>query len=280
MASATFLSTLVFSAMASMICDFVNAIIFYSSSVPCQGRRTRKPHHYKNWRLGGKKNRTADQGLESGSKTTLCPPCFIGHKLQLTQTPEQKERAATLHAAKILHSAESRGKTITAGNVAYYAIEHTRSGRRSCGNSCVDAMAAGTQLHGHSRMESMEQVVASNEECGGEIWELHDVLASDEEDPATRAARKMDWDSVMASLSARDRAIINCLVEGKPLASLARRRHLNSSTILFHKRRLADAIQEFTGSDILIQIRRKPTWKDSLNASRERLACREVRRHL
>jgi hypothetical protein len=61
MASATFLSTLVFSAMASMICDFVNAIIFSSSSIPSQGRMTRLPHHYKKWPLEGKKNRTATE---------------------------------------------------------------------------------------------------------------------------------------------------------------------------------------------------------------------------
>jgi DNA-binding CsgD family transcriptional regulator len=106
------------------------------------------------------------------------------------------------------------------------------------------------------------------------------VLSRDEEDPATKAARRVDWQTFMASLSAKDKAIIQFIVEGKPLASLARRRHLNSSTILYHKERLALKIQDFMGSDILIQIRRKPTWKDSLNASRERLACREERRHL
>ncbi len=137
------------------------------------------------------------------------------------EDPEELFGDATLHAARILHSAESRGKKVPASSVAFYAIEHTRSGRRSCGNSCVDAMAAGTQLHGHSRLESLEQVVASHEENGGEIYELHDVLSNDQEDPATKAARKMDWDSFMASLSARDRGIINCLTEGKPLASLA-----------------------------------------------------------
>ena len=90
----------------------------------------------------------------------------------------------------------------------------------------------------------------------------------------------IDWQTFMASLSARDQAIIKCLVEGKPLASLARRRHLNNSTLLYRKERLALKIQDFMGSDILIQIRRKPHWKDSLDASRERLARREERRHL
>jgi hypothetical protein len=76
MASATFLSTLVFSAMASTICDFVNAIIFSSSSVPCQGRMSRTPHHYKKWPLEGKKNKTADEGFESGSKTASASTAF------------------------------------------------------------------------------------------------------------------------------------------------------------------------------------------------------------
>jgi DNA-binding NarL/FixJ family response regulator len=90
----------------------------------------------------------------------------------------------------------------------------------------------------------------------------------------------MDWDSFLAGLSARDQAIINCLAEGKPLASLARRRHLNTSTLRYHRERLAVKIQEYMGADILVQIRRKPNWKDSLDASRERLACRDQRRHL
>ena len=44
----------------------------------------------------------------------------------------------------------------------------------------------------------------------------------------------------------------------KPLASLARRRHLNNSTLLCHKERLASKIQDFMGSDIIIQIQRRP----------------------
>src|ERR1017187_2888015 len=95
MVSATFFSTLAFSAMASMICDFVNAIMFSSFSIPCQGRTTHIPQQYKKWPPEDKKNQTMDEALKSGGKTNLCQLRFIGHKLQLTQTPEQKERAAT-----------------------------------------------------------------------------------------------------------------------------------------------------------------------------------------
>src|ERR1035437_3036319 len=72
------------------------------------------------------------------------------------EDPEELIGDATLHATRILHSAESRGKTITAGNAAFYAVQHTKSGRRSTGNSCADVMAAGTQLHGHTARASKQ----------------------------------------------------------------------------------------------------------------------------
>jgi len=200
-------------------------------------------------------------------------------------------------AANIIHNAERSGKkvlktpgsgrrgarkikTISAGNVAFYTIQKLKCGRRSTGSSTVDVYGSGTQINGTTRLTSLDEAApVTSVDDVGEPLALHDVLSRDEEDPGTKAARRMDWESFMASLSARDQAIINCLVEGKPLASLARKRHLNTSTILYHKRRLADAIANFMGADILIQIRRKPNWKDSLDATRERLACREERRH-
>ncbi len=216
---------------------------------------------------------------------------FIG-----SEDAEELVQDGTLIAAQMIHNAEQAGKevvrtpggrrgartvkTISAGNVAFYTIQKLKCGRRSTGSSTVDVYGSGTQINGATRLTSLDEAapVAGLDDVGEPLL-LHDVLSRDEEDPGTKAARKMDYDSFMATLSARDQAIINCLVEGKPLASLARKRHLNSSTILYHKERLASKIQNFMGSDILIQIRRKPNWKDSLDATREKMACREERRH-
>jgi hypothetical protein len=195
------------------------------------------------------------------------------------EDPEELIGDATLHAARILHSAESRGKTVSASSVAYYAIEHTRSGRRSCGNSASDVHGAATQLKGRSRLDSLETVVASNEECGGEIWELHDVLGSDQEDPGTKAARKMDWSEFASALTEREKAAINCLVEGRSLREVAKSFRVCDSTMQGDKRKLAVKIQTFFGSDILIEVRRSPRWKDDLMTSRERLACKHERSH-
>ena len=118
-------------------------------------------------------------------------------------------------AAKMLHNTEQAGKKVTPGNIAYYTIQHLKSGRRSTGSSTVDVYGSGTQLNGKTRLNSLEEVVASNEENGSEIFELHDVLSRDEEDPGTKAARTNGLAAFMAGLSARDQAIIEFLIEGK-----------------------------------------------------------------
>jgi hypothetical protein len=215
---------------------------------------------------------------------------FIG-----SEDAEELVQDGTLIAAQMIHGAEEAGKkvvktpggrksarkirTISAGNVTFYTIQKLKCGRRSTGSSTVDVYGSGTQINGTTRLTSLDESAASVDDVG-EPLVLHDVLSNDQEDPATKAARKMDWDKFMSGVSARDQAIINCLVEGKPLASLARKRHLNTSTLLYHKRRLGDAVLEHFGKDIIPQVLRKPTWKDSLDATRERLACREERRHL
>jgi hypothetical protein len=43
---------------------------------------------------------------------------------------------------------------------------------------------------------------------------------------------------------------------------------------------LAQKILDFLGSDILIEVRRLPQWKQDLQAIREKMECREQRRHL
>jgi DNA-binding CsgD family transcriptional regulator len=215
---------------------------------------------------------------------------FIG-----SEDAEELVQDGTLIAALMIHGAEQAGtklvrnpgagrrdarrvKTISAGNVAFYTIQKLKCGRRSTGSSTVDVYGSSTQINGTTRLTSLDETAGGLDDIG-EPLVLHDVLSCDQEDPGTKAARKMDWDSFMAGLSEKDKTIIQFIVEGKPLASLARRRHLNTSTLLYHKNRLALKIQDFMRSDILIQIRRKPNWKNSLDATREKMACREERKH-
>ena len=112
-----------------------------------------------------------------------------------------------------------------------------------------------------------------------QIFELHDVLSDDQEDPGTKAARKMDWEQFMAGLSARDQSIIEFMVEGSTCPSIARKLGVCDSAIQHRKQRLAVKIQEFMGLDILVQVGRSPQWKQDLQATRDKMACREERKH-
>jgi FixJ family two-component response regulator len=89
----------------------------------------------------------------------------------------------------------------------------------------------------------------------------------------------MDWSEFASALTERERAVIECIIEGRSLGDAAKSFRVCDSTMQGDKRKLALKIQEFMGSDILIQIRRKPNWQDSLDTTREKLVCREERRH-
>jgi hypothetical protein len=192
---------------------------------------------------------------------------------------EELVQDATCLAGRILHNAEANHKRISPSNAAYYAIQHCKSGRRAVGHSCVDVHGSATQLNGRSRLESMEEVVAVDEITGGEML-LHDVLSSDStEDPSITVARKIDWEEFCADLPARERAVIEFLIEGRSGSAIARKLRVSDSTVQTIKRHLAKALIEFMGPEILQEIQRWPRWKNDILATRERLACKHERSH-
>jgi hypothetical protein len=172
---------------------------------------------------------------------------------------------------------EQAGKKVTPGNIAYYTIQHLKSGRRSTGSSVADVMGTGTQLNGRARVDSLEMVVASNEECGGEIFLLHDVLSNDQEDPGTKAARKMDWETFCAGLPERERAMVEFVAEGMSFREVGKKFNVRDSAMQNSKRHLVKAVVEFMGADILTEVQRSPRWKENMAATKEKMACRHER---
>jgi hypothetical protein len=190
---------------------------------------------------------------------------------------EELVQDGTAMAARLLIRSGRGGKKVTAGNIAYYTIQHVRAGRRFHKFSKVDVMAAGTQIDGRTRLSSLEEVVASDAETGGEIFLFHDVLSRDEEDPSTRAARRLDWAEFYAGLPDREKAAVEFLLEGKTLREAGKALGFSDSSMQQSKRALAGKILEFMGPDILTQVRRLPQWRNGLDATREKQACRHER---
>lgn len=195
------------------------------------------------------------------------------------EDPQELVQDATVMAARMIDRVESQGKLgqITASNIAYYTIQHCKSGRRANGTSRVDIMASATQLNGSSRLHSLNEVVAADE-CGFEIFELQDVISNDHEDPAAIAARKLDWDSFLARLSRIEKLVVKFLCAGKTLRDAARKVGVSEFTIQTHRRKIAVKILEFMGADVLRDIVRIPGWRIGLDCERESQACRNDRR--
>src|SRR5258708_20510494 len=70
---------------------------------------------------------------------------------------EELIQDATATAVTLLMSTEARGKKVTPGNIAYYAVGLVRQGRRSTGLSTTDAMHPATQINGPGRTETFDQ---------------------------------------------------------------------------------------------------------------------------
>ena len=184
---------------------------------------------------------------------------------------------ATCMAAKLMHNLEQRGKTVTPGNIAFYTLLLMKSGRRSQGSTSVDACGIVTQMKGRSQLHSFDEPVEADEL--GELFTVNDVFSNDQEDPAQIAARNLDWQTLLARLTAPEQAIVVALVEGRTVSDVAVAFRVSRSAMQECKNRLADLIREFMGMDILIEVRRLPGWKDNLNTTRATLACRFDRRN-
>lgn len=182
-------------------------------------------------------------------------------------------------AAKMVDRLEQQGKLdkVTPGNIAYYTLQHLKSGRRANGSSTVDVMASRTQLNSSTRLHSFNEVVAESE-CGFEIFELQDVISNDHEDPGTVAARKLDWDRFLDQLSHIEQLVVEFLSAGKTLRDVARKVGVSDSTMQSYRRKIAAKALEFLGADVLADIVREPGWRINLDTEREAQACRNERR--
>lgn len=199
--------------------------------------------------------------------------CHVG-----SEDTEELIQDATAIAAKMLHNVEVAGKKVTPGNIAYYTIQHVKSGRRSTGSSVVDVLGVGTQLNGSTRLSSLDEPAAMDE-AGGEVFTFHDVLSQDAADPSVMAARKLDWETLWRRLSEREQAIVTYLLEGRTVMDVALAFKVSRSTMQQCKDRLRLLIQEFMGVDILIEVMRLPAWRYDLNTIKEGLACRHDRKN-
>jgi hypothetical protein len=179
------------------------------------------------------------------------------------------------HAAALLHRAEAAGKKVAASTVAYFAVKLTRAGRRSTSSGATDVMHPGTQLAGRARVVSFDEPLGFDE--AGDTITLADVFDNKQDDPSMLAARNMDWETFYGKQTRRGRKLLAVVAEGSTLRHGARLLGLSDSGIQLEKKKLALALAEFMGANILAEVNRQPLWRNNLMAGRERQACRAAR---
>ena len=177
-------------------------------------------------------------------------------------------------AAQMLDAAEQSGQPLHPSGVAYYAIQRTKAGRRSYGATRTDALCPAAQLDKRVSLASMDEPVPDQPD---DSLTLHDLLAGGSEDPAQRAAREIDWAELMEECDERDLAILRTILSGDRMDRLAKQFGVSAPRITQLKRELGEQILMRWGASALEDVVRAPSWVGSINATRERQACRHER---
>ncbi len=195
------------------------------------------------------------------------------------EDPEELVYDGICMAAQMLERLEQSGKLNNgagASNVAYYTIQHMKSGRRSRGSNTVDVYGTQTQLNGHAELHSLQEVIAETE-CG-DVLELHDTMTTTSDDPSTIAARHMDWQQVLKGLSKLELRIVQALADGLTLRQVGRACKVSLVRVQEIQLRLAKKVVEVMGLDVLADVAIRPQWKINLLVMNEQLACKGDRK--
>jgi len=181
-------------------------------------------------------------------------------------------------AAKMIDRVEAQGRLgkVSASNIAYYTLQHLKSGRRAAGCSSSDAHGTQAQLNGASGLHSLQEVVAETE-CG-DVLELHDTLTAANDDPSTITGGHMDWRMVLAGLTNLELAIVHALAEGLTLRQIGRACKVSLAKVEAFQHRLALKVVEVMGLDAIACAMTRPQWKINLLTWNEQLACKGDRK--
>jgi hypothetical protein len=176
-------------------------------------------------------------------------------------------------ALHLMNNAERSGKGVTAANAAFYATKYLRSGRRSTGYRKADPLHPASRVNGRCRVHSLEEQVPVDR-SSDESMTLGELLPARDDDPATQACRRLDWEDLIQRLDEITGAVLVCLATCEELTGLVRRFGKSRSTIQNHKDRLGRLIKDVMGEDILMRVQEQPGWRNDVQALRERLATR------
>jgi len=193
-----------------------------------------------------------------------------------SESKEELLQDGTAMAAKILTNANRNGKKVTPGNVAYYTLQHLKSGRRTVGHSSVDVLGSATQLNGRSVVYSIDEEIPMCTESD-ETAQVSELMSRDEEDPSTKATRRLDWQDFFSTQDRKSRRLLACMAQGCETHEIASKLKLTRLAVRERTNQIGQALKAFFGDALLVDVCRSPQWLHDLRAVKEDLACRRER---
>ena len=136
--------------------------------------------------------------------------------------PEELLQDGLAIALRLLNGTRRSRKSVTPANVAYYTVKYLRSGRRSTGYRKADPLHPASRLNGHCRLHSFDEHVAVDRSTD-EPLTLGKMQPARDDDPATQACRRLDWNELIQQLDAITKAVLLCLATCQELTSLVKR---------------------------------------------------------
>ncbi len=181
-------------------------------------------------------------------------------------------------AAHLMDGLERRGKEVPPSSVAYYTIQHLKSGRRSYSTGSSDVMGSATQIRQHSVVLSLETEVGFDEEMQQPMT-IEEVLTDGRhEDVAMAAGRNIDWELFLATHDVRYICLVYDLASGHSMLDTARACGMTYAGIRELRARLVEDLEEFLGDEAIADSSRVPKWLGNLRQDHEKMACRADRR--
>ena len=166
-----------------------------------------------------------------------------------------------------------------ANSVAYYVLENMKEGRRFGYAGTADVMAPGAQLHGRSRLVSLDEPIAIDDDADDNDATLHDLLADQHGDPDTEAARELDWAAVMDQLDDRRLMVLHESAAGYGPNEIGERLHVSATRVIQLRQDCGKRIVGTWGSNGIADATTPPGWRSGMRAAAERRACRYDRAH-
>jgi hypothetical protein len=180
-------------------------------------------------------------------------------------------------AARMLHAAEAAGKTVTAGNIAFYTLQALKSGRRSGYAGHTDVLSPGAAMTGHCFVRSMEEAIGCHDDDpDGEIT-LHDLLVAPGDSPDVACARDLDWDEVVPHLDARRRHVLLGTAQGHGTDEMAKELGVTPPRVSQLRESIGRYIVDAWGTTGIVESTTPPVWRQGLRAAAERRVGRATR---